>query len=92
MSFNGRARGNLTFTFADRASSTIEARVEFDAAGDVRRVWLSLVTRSDGERGFAVASIVPEASEDCLIYDILGPDVHDGEAIFEVPGNITALR
>jgi hypothetical protein len=93
---NGHARGNMTFTFADGSVleyRAIAGRVELDAAGEIRRVWVSLVTRPDGDqRGFAVASIVPETSEDCLIYDILGPDVHDGAATFEVPGNLIALK
>jgi hypothetical protein len=33
-------------------------------------------------RTFPIAgTISPEPGDDCLIYDILGPDVHDGEAL-----------
>lgn len=96
VSRSGQARGDMTFTFDDGTVldyRAVAGRVELDAAGEIQRVWVSLVTQpGGGQRGFAVASIVPEAGEDCLIYDILGPDVHDGEATFEVPGTIAALK
>lgn len=93
VSTNGEAQGNMTFTFFARdivlSYRVVAARVVFDAAGEILRVWLSLVTQSDGgdQRGFAIAVI-----SDDLIYDILGPDVHDEPATFHVEGTITKLK
>jgi hypothetical protein len=63
---------NYTEGAIDVAGGTFVARV----GGDVE------ICSGNDCRTFPITgTISPEPIDDCLIYDILGPDVHDGEAL-----------
>jgi hypothetical protein len=95
---HGSARGFMRFAIGGR---TIDYTAElgglsFDDAGDPIRAWILMRTR--GSHGlvaqdYLLGAIAPDtAIADCLIYDFVGPIVHDTAVRFDVPGRFEILE
>ena len=94
----GGARGFMRFAIGDRTIDYAAERgsLDLDDAGAPIRAWILMQTRGGHglvAQDYLFGTIIPDpATADCLIYDIVGPIVHDTPVGFDVPGRFEILE
>ena len=94
----GGARGFMRFAIGDRTIDYAAERgsLDLDDAGAPIRAWILMRTRGGHglvAQDYLFGTIIPDpATADCLIYDIVGPNVHDTPVGFDVPGRFELLE
>ena len=91
-------RGFMRFAIGDRTIDYEAERggLDLDDAGEPIRAWILMRTRGGHglvAQDYLFGAITPDpATADCLIYDIVGPNVHDTPVGFDVPGRFEILE